>query len=184
MKLTKTIATAILFIAFFSLISFSCKKDNATTTPTTTGGGAATVNGNYGFDGARLTAFASTKAGIVQTTLAGITSFNISAVRDGGNESISIIALKNITGPTTIDFNPSLSNGGIIISKDYTKAGDQTANYSTDNNGPAGAKGGGQLKITAYDGTNVEGTFYAIAYNGSGSIASVEQGTFKGKVTH
>ena len=183
MNFTKTFSGAILLIAFLSLNSFSCKKNDAGNNPPPGTGGAATVNGNYGFDGARLTQFSSTKAGIVQTTVAGYSTFTLSAIRDGGNESISIIVLKNITGPTTIDLNGTLANGGIIISKDYTKAGDQVINYSTDNNGST-TKGGGQIKITAYDGTNVEGTFYAVAYNSAGKEAFVEQGTFKGKVTH
>ncbi|MEO6583774.1 MAG: hypothetical protein ABIO05_05590 [Ferruginibacter sp.] len=182
MRHLKIFSLTPLVFTFLLLSVISCSKDNAPAPPTGIGG-AAIVNGNYGFDGNRLTQFACTKAGIVQTNVAGISSFNISAIRDGGNESITIIAFKNITGPTTVDFSAALSNGGIMISKDYSKPGDQALNYSTDNNGSGGTKGGGQMKVTAFDGTNIEGTFYAVAYNGTGSIAAVEQGTFKGKVT-
>ena len=170
----------ILLIAFFTMTLFSCKKDS---TPADATGNSAIVTGSYGFDGAAGTVFYSSKAGIIQNTVAGITSFSISAIRDGGNESITIIGFQNITGPTTINFSSSLNNGGTTISKNYNMAADQTINYTTDNNGSAGALGGAQLKVVSYDGTNIEGTFYAVAYNNSGRVAFVEQGTFKGKVT-
>lgn len=170
--LLSTMAIAILFTA-------ACKKDNNTNEIAT--GGAATVTaGNYGFDGsASLGKFSSTKAGITQVSINGVTSFNVTAIRDGGNESITLILLKK-AAVGKVPFGPALSNGGIIISKDYTKAGDGALNYSTDNSGTM--SGGGEVNFTKVDGNNVEGTFYAVAYNNAKKEAFVEQGSFKGTI--
>ncbi len=171
----------ILFLATF-LGATACKKDNATDTPTASGGAATVTAGNYGFDGSvSLGRFSSTKAGIAQVSLNGVSTFSISAIRDGGNESISIIVLRKITATGKISFGPSLSNGGITISKDYTKPADLTLVYSTDRSTNL-KSGGGELNITKLDGNSVEGTFYAVAYNSAGKEAFVEQGTFKGTI--
>lgn len=162
----------------------SCKKDNNnTTTPGggSTGGSATVTAGNYGFDGAAgLGKFSATKAGITQVAAGGITTFSIVAVKDGSNESISIIVLQK-AAVGKIALGSGLSNGGIIISKDYTKPADLTLNYSTDRDG-ANMKGGGEINITKVDGNAVEGTFYAVAYNSTGKEAFIEQGSFKGTV--
>jgi hypothetical protein len=111
---------------------------------------------------------------------AGITTFSVTAIKDNSNESINIILLKN-AAVGKISLGPGQNNGGIIISKDYTKAADGTINYSTDNS-TAGKQGGGEVNITKLDGNSVEGTFYAVAYNSAGKEAFVEQGTFKGTI--
>ncbi|TDO21306.1 hypothetical protein [Pedobacter duraquae] len=166
-------------IAMAMLFMTSCKKDNSEN-PAATGGAATVTAGNYGFDGsASLGKFSSTKAGITQTTVAGITTFSISAIKDGTNESITIILLKK-AAVGKVQLGSSLSNGGIIISKDYMKAADGSVNYSTDNSGAM--TGGGEVNITKVDGNSVEGTFYAIAYNNARKEAFVEQGTFSGKI--
>jgi len=160
------------------LFTSACKKDNSNVT--TTGAAATVTAGNYGFDGsASLGKFSSTKAGITQTTAAGITTFTISAIKDGSNESISLVLLKK-AAVGKVQFGPTLANGGIIISKDYTKAGDGAVNYSTDNSGTMA--GGGEVNFTKVDGNSVEGTFYAVAYNNARKEAFVEQGTFKGSI--
>lgn len=171
---------AILSILTLALLfTTACKKDD-TNGVTATGAAATVTAGNYGFDGAAsLGKFSSTKAGMTQTTAAGLTTFTISAIKDGSNESISIILLKG-AAVGKVQFGPSLNNGGIIISKDYTKAGDGAANYSTDNSGTMA--GGGELNITKVDGKTVEGTFYAVAYNNARKEAFVEQGSFSGKI--
>jgi len=168
-----TLAIALLFTA-------ACKKDNTTNDITTAGGAATVTAGNYGFDGsASLGKFSSTKAGITQATAAGITTFNVTAIRDGGNESITLILLKK-AAVGKVQFGPTLGNGGIIISKDYTKAGDGALNYSTDNSGAM--SGGGEVNFTKVDGNSVEGTFYAVAYNNARKEAFVEQGSVKGTI--
>jgi hypothetical protein len=162
-----------------SALSISaCKKDKAD--ETATGGSATVTAGNYGFDGnSSLGKFSSTKAGITQVSAGGITTFSVTAIKDGSNESITIILLKP-AALGKVQFGPSLSNGGIIISKDYTKAADGTLNYSTDNSGAM--QGGGEVNFTKVDGSNVEGTFYAVAYNNARKEAFAEQGTFKGTI--
>lgn len=178
----KKVTIGVLTLMMFVLAS--CKKDNNTNTPATGGatGGSATVTaGNYGFDGAAgLGKFSSTKAGILQVTAGGLTTFSVVAIKDGSNESVSIVLLqKAAVGKVAI--GSSLSNGGIIISKDYTKPADLTLNYSTDRDG-TNTRGGGEVNITKVDGNAVEGTFYAVAYNSAGKEAFVEQGTFKGTI--
>lgn len=164
----------ILFIGFTS----ACKKSKED--PNGSGGLATVTASAYGFDGSSsLGKFSSTKAGITQTTLAGITTFTISAIKDGSKESITIILFKKAAvGKTTI--GSSLDNGGIELSKDYTKPADLELRYSTDNNGRM--QGGGEVNITKVDGNYVEGTFYAVAYNNSKKEAFAEQGTFKGNI--
>lgn len=159
----------------------ACKKDDSTPAVTPTGGNATVTATNYGFDGSNSGRFSSTAAGITQTTVAGITTFSISAIKDGGKESITIIVLKKITATGKITFGPDLANGGITIMKDYTKPGDLTQSYSTDNNGTS-MKGGGEINITSINGNEVEGTFYAVAHNNAQKEAFAEQGTFKGTI--
>lgn len=161
------------------LFASACKKDNKEN-PTATGGAATVTAGNYGFDGsASLGKFSSTKAGITQLSAQGITTFTVTAIKDGGNESITIILL-NKAAVGKVQLGPALSNGGIIISKDYTKAGDGAINYSTDKSG--NMAGGGEVNFTKVDGKSVEGTFYAVAYNNARKEAFVEQGSFSGKI--
>lgn len=176
----KKATIGVLTVMMFVLAS--CKKDKNTTTPGGATGGSATVTaGNYGFDGAAsLGKFSSTKAGITQLTAAGITTFSVSAISDGGNQSITIV-LTQKAAVGRVAIGSSLSNGGIVISKDYSKPGDLTLNYSTDRDGN-GKQGGGEVNITKVDGSNVEGTFYAVAYNSAGKEAFVEQGAFKGTI--
>ena len=161
------------------LFTTACKKED-NNGGTATGGAATVTADNYGFDGsASLGKFSSTKAGITQVSAAGITSFSVTAIKDGSNESITIVLLKP-AAVGKLQLGPSLSNGGIIISKDYTKAGDGALNYSTDNSGTMA--GGGEVNFTKVDGKTVEGTFYAIAYNNARKEAFVEQGSFKGTI--
>jgi len=168
-------------IALVLVVIFAAGCKKSTNDPTGGGtGGAATVTASvYGFDGGNSGKFSSTKAGMTQTTLAGITTFSISAIKDGSNESITIILFKKAAvGKTTI--GSAVDNGGIVLSKDYTKPADLSLKYSTDNNGKM--QGGGEVNITKVDGNNVEGTFYAVAYNSSGKEAFAEQGSFKGTI--
>lgn len=171
------------FLALLFAVSVSsCKKDSGTTTPSGTGAKATLTATRYGFDGSTAaTSFNATAAGIVKTSLGGMTQLAISGIRDGGKESISIIVLQDVRGTGKISFGPDLENGGIVIRKDYTNVADLTMSYSTDNSGTS-MKGGGEINITAYDGTNIEGTFYAIGYNSTGKEAYAEQGSFKGKI--
>ena len=173
--------TYVVMIAMFTL-AVSCKKDDGTSTGTGTG---AEVTCRYGFDGTSGTDFKSTKAGIIQTTVGGITTFAISAIRDGGNESITITLLKKVTAVGKIQFGPSLTNGGIVISKDYTKPADISLNYSSDLKGPGNTNAmiaGGEVVITKLDGNYVEGTFSVLCYNGNAKEAFAEQGKFKGNI--
>lgn len=172
---------AIMALAVTSLFA-SCSKSDSTI-PGPTGGGDATLTATrYGFDGGTATtSFKATAAGITKTSLAGISQLSITGIMDGGKESITIIVLKDIAGTGKIQFGPDVDNGGIVIRKDYTNVADLSTSYSTDNSG-GGRKGGGEINVTAYDGTNIEGTFYAVCYNTSGKEAYAEQGAFKGKI--
>ena len=163
------------------LIAFmSCKKDE--TTSAVTGSGSATVTAErYGFDGATTGKFSSTKAGITQVTAAGVTTFSVTAIKDGGTESITIIILKKITSTGKISFGSALANGGMIISKDYTKASDLSLNYSSDRNSKT-MTGGGEIVITKLDGDKVEGTFNGVCFNNAEKEAYVEQGSFSGTI--
>jgi hypothetical protein len=175
-----------LLIAAAILTFSSCKKNNNDPsnggTSGTNGAGAATVTAaNYGFDGQSGGKFSSTKAGIIQQTVAGVTTFAISAIKDGSNEAITITVLHKISATGKFTFGPAESNGGIIITKDYTKPADPGLNYSTNNSGSS-STGGGEINVTSLNGNNIEGTFYVVAYNGKGSAAFAEQGTFKGTI--
>lgn len=154
----------------------SCKKDG-TTNPS--GSGAATVKANnFGFDGTGAAAFSSTAAGIVKVG----NILTITAVKDGTTQSITIV-LNNVTGTGTFDLLQDNAQGnGAIISKDYTKPGDGTLNYSTGLASSASVKGGGEVKITSLTSTTAEGTFYIVGHNSAGKDAFAEQGTFTGKV--
>jgi len=167
-------------IAAVAVAASSCKKDS---NPSATGTGATVTAERYGFDGGNAGKFTSTQAGIIQTSLGGVSNFSISAIRDGGKESITIIVLKPITSTGVIQLGSDLDNGGIVIMKDYTNPSDLTQRYSTDNDGVT-TTGGGEINITKLNGDNVEGTFYAVAYNSTGKEAFAEQGSFKGKITH
>ena len=169
-------------LMLMAAIVTSCKKDSDNSSSAS---GAATVTaGNYGFDSsASLGKFSSTKAGITQTTVAGVTTFTISAVKDGSNESITLVLLQKVTAVGKITFGSSQSKGGLILSKDYTKPADASVNYSTDrNSGFNTSTGGGELNVTKLDGNKIEGTFYAVCYNGNGREAFVEQGSFSGTI--
>ncbi len=167
--------------AFILLLTTACKK-NETQAPVTAGAAATVTAGNYGFDSnASLGKFSSTKAGITQTTVNGITTFTVTAIKDGSNESITIILLQKITATGKIAINDNGATGGIVISKDYTKPADLTLNYSTQRSS-ATNRGGGEVIVTKLDGSSIEGTFYAVGYNSAGKEAYVEQGSFSGKI--
>ncbi|MES2455528.1 MAG: hypothetical protein V4594_08310 [Bacteroidota bacterium] len=170
------IITALLLLTAFS----SCKKD-AKEPEVSLAAGATVTAGLYGFDGGTSGKFSSTKAGITQVTAAGITTFSISAIKDGSNESFTLIILKKITTTGKISFGSALSNGGMIISKDYTKPADQALNYSSDRNSRL-MQGGGEINVTKLDGNEIEGTFTAICFNNAEKEAFAEQGTFKGTI--
>jgi hypothetical protein len=171
--------TILSIFALAVLLTTACKKDD-NTGGTATGGAATVTAGNYGFDGsASLGKFSSTKAGITQTTAGAITTFSVTAIKDGSNESITLLLLKKAAAGK-LPLGPGQANGAIIISKDYTKAGDGALNYSTDNSGINA--GGGEVNFIKVEGNNVEGTFYAVAYNNARKEAFVEQGSFKGTI--
>lgn len=175
--MTKKITIMLIILATGFL---SCKKEKSDNADS--GNGSATVTAtNYGFDGGSSGKFSSTKAGIIQTTVAGQSTFAITAIKDGSNESMTITVLKKVASTGKITFGPSQNNGGIVLSKDYTKPGDGLLNYSTDNSG-SGIVGGGEINVTALNGNAVEGTFYAVAFNSRGDKAFAEQGTFKGTI--
>src|SRR6188768_1181440 len=91
----KKIKGAFIITMLIAVAAVSCKKDDAN--KNNNAGGAATVTAsNYGFDGTAGAAFKSTKAGIVQVG----TVWTLSAIKDGSNESISIV-LGNVTGTGT-----------------------------------------------------------------------------------
>jgi hypothetical protein len=160
----------------------SCKKNEKEIETGSTGGTATLTADRYGVDGGTSAKFSATKAGITQTTVGGVSTFAISAIKDGSNESINIIVLKKITavGKITFAYNDA-SNGGITFSKDYTKPADGTLNYKTDAFN-ATTKGGGELNITKIEGNAVEGTFYFVAINSAGKEAWAENGSFKGTI--
>lgn len=163
-----------------SVTIVSCNRNDDDSTNGTESGGSATLTAErYGFDGASAGKFTSQKAGIVKTSAAG-TILTISAVRDGGNESINIV----LYGEPATNKTYTLGNGsqnGIIIRKDYLNVSDQAKSYSTDNNGN-NMTGGGEVKITALNGNTIEGTFYAVGFNNAKSEAYAEQGKFSGTV--
>ncbi|MEE1944518.1 hypothetical protein VRU48_05320 [Pedobacter sp. KR3-3] len=172
-----------LMMAVCTLFFTACKKNTDSPEEPATGGGSATLTAsNYGVDGTASGKFSATKAGITQTTVAGVTTFAISAIKDGSNESINIIVPRKITatGKITFVYNDS-SNGGITFSKDYTKPADGALNYKTDAFNST-TKGGGELNITKLDGSKIEGTFYFVAINANGKEAWAENGAFSGTI--
>jgi hypothetical protein len=168
-------------LALLIAITAACIKDTDKGLAAT--GAAATLTAtNYGFDGgASLGKFSSTKAGIVQATVSGVSTFTVSAIKDGSNESVTIMLLQKVTtvGKITLTYNGGM--GGIILSKDYTKPADLTLNYSTEGYSTT-VKGGGEVNITKLEGDTVEGTFYAVAFNSAGKESFIEQGAFSGKI--
>lgn len=173
----KKLTTHILFICLLAVTVTACKKSPNTKTDTNTGLGAKVTASNFGFDGKGGTAFKSTTAGMLKVG----PILTITAIQDGTSKAIEIV-LNNVTatGTFSLDYNNTDGNGG-IITKDNTKPTDAALNYSTDFSN-ATVKGGGQVVITKLNATEAEGTFYLTAYNGSGSAAFAEQGTFSGAV--
>jgi len=172
------------FIATFISITLasSCSRndDDKNDNGTNTGGSATLTAERYGFDGGSSGKFTSQKAGIVKTSAAGNTILTISAIRDGGSESINMV----LYGEPTTNKIYALGNGsqnGIVIRKDYLNVTDLAKSYSTDNNGN-NMTGGGEVKITSVNGKQVEGTFYAVGFNSTKSEAYAEQGKFSGTV--
>ncbi len=166
--------------AFITVISCNRNDDDNNDNGTNTGGSATLTAERYGFDGGSAGKFTSQKAGIVKTSAAGNTILTISAIRDGGNESINIV----LYGDPASNKTYTLGNGsqnGIIMRKDYLNVSDQAKSYSTDNNGN-NMTGGGEVKITSLNGNTIEGTFYAVGFNNAKSEAYAEQGKFSGKV--
>ncbi|MFD0763455.1 hypothetical protein ACFQZI_01230 [Mucilaginibacter lutimaris] len=170
----KKIKGAFIITMLIAVAAVSCKKDDAKTDNNT--GGAATVSAsNYGFDGTAGASFKSTKAGIVQVG----NLWTLSAIKDGSNESISIV-LGNVTATGTYKLDQGNNDGnGAIMLKDFKSATGEGA-YSTDLPATGGMTGGGEVKITKLTATETEGTFYIVAHNSAGKEAFVEQGTFKG----
>jgi hypothetical protein len=170
----KKIKGAFIITMLIAVTAVSCKKDDGDTN--NNAGGAATVSAsNYGFDGTAGASFKSTKAGIVQ--VGGL--WTLSAIKDGSNESISIV-LGNVTATGTYKLDQGNSDGnGAIMLKDYKTATGVGA-YSTDLPATGGMTGGGEVKITKLTSTETEGEFYIVAHNSAGKEAFVEQGTFKG----
>jgi hypothetical protein len=158
----------------------SCKKEDKEPEVSLAAGATVTAS-SYGFDGGNSGKFSSTKAGIVQVTVGGITTFTISAIKDGSNESIALVILKKISTTGKVSFGPALSNGGLIISKDYNKPADLSLNYSSDNSSRL-MQGGGEINVTKLEGNNIEGTFSAVCFNNAEKESFVEQGTFKGTI--
>ena len=165
---------------FMTTVFISCHRNDDEDNSGNNSGGSATLTAdNYGFDGGNAGKFSSTKAGRVKTSAAGMTILTISAIRDGGNESINMVLYGDVKVQTY-----TLGNGsqnGIVIRKDYQNVTDQAKSYSTDNNG-ANLTGGGEVKITSVNGNKIEGTFYAIAFNNARSEAYAEQGKFSGTI--
>lgn len=162
-----------------SALLFGCKKDE--TTSTTGVGGTITASG-YGFDGGNSGKFTASAAGIVKVSAGAQTIITISGIKDGSKESVSIILLKDVTALGGIKVGANYQNGGVTLTKDYTKPNDLTMVYSTDNSSSTNVKGGGEINVTKIDGKNMEGTFYFQGYNSLGKEAYIEQGTFKGTV--
>lgn len=171
-----------LIIAFVvsGLLLGGCKKDK--NNDDVSGGSGTVTAENYGVDGGAASKFTSSKAGITQTTVGGISTFTITAIKDGSNECITAVVLHKITGTETINLIYNNAEGsGITFSKDYTKPADAALNYKTTNTSST-MKGGGELKITKLDGDKVEGTFYFVAINNAGKEAWAEQGKFSGTI--
>jgi ribosomal protein L33 len=172
----KKLKGAFIITMLIAVTVISCKKDDGNTDDNVAG--AATVTaGNYGFDGTGGASFKSTKAGIVQVG----TLWTLSAIKDGSNESISIV-LGNVTATGTYKLDQGNNDGnGAIMLKDYTSA-TGLGSYSTDLAATGGMTGGGEVKITKLTATEAEGEFYIVAHNSAGKDAFVEQGKFSGKL--
>ena len=173
----KKLKHAFILTMLIAVTAVSCKKDDG---DVKSSAGAVTVTaGNYGFDGVNGTNFKSSKAAIVQVG----TLWTLTAIRDNGNESITIV-LGNVTAAGTFDLSQgnNVGNGAILL-KDYTKTADPLLNYSTDFPATGGMTGGGQVKITKLTDTEAEGEFYIVAHTQAGKEAFVEQGKFTGKLT-
>jgi hypothetical protein len=172
----KKLRHAFILTMLIAVTTVSCKKDDGTN-PDTNAGGAATVSAsNYGFDGTAGAAFKSTKAGIVQVG----NLWTLSAIKDGSNESISIV-LGNVTATGTYKLDQGNNDGnGAIMLKDY-KTATGVGSYTTDLPATGGMTGGGEVKITKLTATETEGEFYIVAHNSAGKEAFVEQGKFTGK---
>lgn len=169
-------ASLILTLTIFN----ACKKDETAPEDTATGSGTLTI-ANYGVDGGSAAKFTSNKVGITQTTVNGITTFAISAIKDGSNESINILVPRKIASTGKITFAYNDASSGITYSKDYTKPADATLNYTTAAYNST-TKGGGELNITKLEGNKIEGTFYFVAINSNGKEAWAENGSFNGTI--
>lgn len=172
----KKLKHAFILTMLIAVTAVSCKKDDGDTN--NSAGGSATVTaGGFGFDGTGAAAFKSTKAGIVQVG----TLWTLSAIKDGSNESISIV-LANVTGTGTYKLDQGNNEGnGAILLKDY-KTATGVGSYSTDLPATGGMTGGGEVKITKLTATEAEGEFYIVAHNSAGKDAFAEQGKFTGKL--
>jgi ribosomal protein L33 len=172
----KKIKHAFILTMLIAVTAVSCKKDDSNKDGNVAG--AATVSAsNYGFDGTAGASFKSTKAGIVQ--VGGL--WTLSAIKDGSNESISIV-LGNVTSTGTYKLDQGNNDGnGAIMLKDY-KTATGVGSYTTDLPATGGMTGGGEVKITKLTATETEGEFYIVAHNSAGKEAFVEQGKFTGKL--
>jgi hypothetical protein len=173
-KAMKKLKGAFIITMLIAVTGISCKKDDANNN--NNAGGSATVTASgFGFDGTGAAAFKSTKAGIVQVG----TVWTLSAIKDGSNESISLV-LSNVTGTGTFSLAQDNNEGnGAILLKDY-KSPTGIGSYTTDLPATGGTKGGGEVKITKLTSTEAEGSFYVVAHNSAGKDAFVEQGKFTG----
>ena len=174
----------ILFVGLFTTtILFSCHRNDGDDSGNNnnTGGSASLTAERYGFDGnSSAGKFSTTAAGIAKTSVSGMTIITISGIKDGGKESINIVLYGDVAVNKTYALG-SGSQNGIVMRKDYQNVTDQSMSYSTDNNGTL-MTGGGEVKITAVNGNQIEGTFVAICHNNSGKEAFAEQGKFTGTI--
>jgi hypothetical protein len=170
----KKIKGAFIITMLIAVTGISCKKDDSKKEENAAGAATVTAS-NYGFDGTAGASFKSTKAGIVQ--VGGL--WTLSAIKDGSNESISIV-LGNVTATGTYKLDQGNTDGnGAIMLKDY-KTATGIGSYSTDLPATGGMTGGGEVKITKLTATEAEGEFYIVAHNSAGKEAFVEQGKFTG----
>ncbi|MEO6149947.1 MAG: hypothetical protein ABIN95_09030 [Mucilaginibacter sp.] len=174
MKTFTKLKTVILVLSIVAVSAASCKKDS---TEKKAQAGAATVTAsNYGIDGGGSGKFNSTAAAIVKVGPV----FNVTAIIDGGKQSINI----NLLGVTTAkeyDLDAGNSSGNVAyMFNDYQKT---TEGFSTQNSSSTSMIGGGKVTITKLTDTEAEGTFYIVAHNAAGKAAYAENGTFKGTIT-
>jgi hypothetical protein len=175
----KKIKGAIILLTLIAATAVSCKKDDDNNVDNPTGGSATVTASNYGFDGTGGAEFKSTAAGMVKVG----TIFTLTAIKDGTNQSITIILPKvGATGKYDL-LEGNADGNGAIMSKDYKSPADGTLNYTTDAVVAAGMRGGGEVNFTKLTATEAEGTFYIIAHNSAGKEAFVESGKFTGKIT-